>query len=225
MYISCVDVDRHDDDAVRIISSPYRTHAVIEASCPAPSNDEKGRNLWRIDPSSSGLRLYIVSPGIPDVSELSSRLSLPEERVRSKDYEPRLESLEDGQTWAFRLKANPTRQVKKDKGRSPNEKVIGTVQGHVTGAQQVQWLQDRSASHGFSIRTGEFDDLEVIVSQRKKERFSRQGDNVTLSTCVFDGILCITDADVFRKTLISGIGRAKGFGCGLLTIAPVQSGM
>jgi CRISPR system Cascade subunit CasE len=222
MYISCVDIRKHDDDAIRVVSSPYRTHAVIEASCPGSADEEEGRILWRADPAPTGLRLYLVSPLAPDEDELSSRLSLPRERVRCKAYGPRLDSLRDEQAWAFRLKANPTRQVHVDRGRTPNEKVIGTVQGHVTEAQQAQWLLDRAEAHGFRVCDDEFGNPQMVVSQRKREQFSRQDDKVTLVTCVFSGLLEIVDADAFRKTLVSGMGRAKGFGCGLLTIASVQ---
>lgn len=35
----------------------------------------------------------------------------------------------------------------------------------------------------------------------------------------FDGILTVTDQALFRTTLEKGIGSAKGFGFGLLSIA------
>ena len=45
---------------------------------------------------------------------------------------------------------------------------------------------------------------------------------VTLATAQYDGILEVTDADAFRHVLGFGMGRARGFGCGLMTIAPVR---
>ncbi len=44
-------------------------------------------------------------------------------------------------------------------------------------------------------------------------------DAVTLTTVTYDGILQITDADAFRRALTNGIGHAKAYGCGLLTLA------
>ena len=38
----------------------------------------------------------------------------------------------------------------------------------------------------------------------------------------FEGMLTVTDRDAFVHALTHGIGRAKGYGCGLLTIAPVR---
>ena len=35
----------------------------------------------------------------------------------------------------------------------------------------------------------------------------------------FEGILEISDEEVFKQTLVDGIGREKAYGCGLLTLA------
>jgi len=43
---------------------------------------------------------------------------------------------------------------------------------------------------------------------------------VSLVTASFEGLVIIADADLLRATLVSGLGRAKGYGCGLLTLAP-----
>ena len=38
----------------------------------------------------------------------------------------------------------------------------------------------------------------------------------------FDGVLRITDVELFRKSLLSGMGRGKAYGMGLLTLAPLS---
>ncbi|WP_066977465.1 type I-E CRISPR-associated protein Cas6/Cse3/CasE [Methylomonas lenta] len=38
------------------------------------------------------------------------------------------------------------------------------------------------------------------------------------STLDFTGELQITDAEAFRQTLFTGLGRVKAFGCGLLLV-------
>ena len=42
---------------------------------------------------------------------------------------------------------------------------------------------------------------------------------VTLRTVVFEGVLTVRNLEHFKHALVSGIGRAKAYGCGLLTIA------
>ena len=41
---------------------------------------------------------------------------------------------------------------------------------------------------------------------------------VRLLEVVYEGTLCVEDADVFRDTLVNGIGREKAYGMGMLTI-------
>ena len=44
-----------------------------------------------------------------------------------------------------------------------------------------------------------------------------------LRSARFEGILQVTDAEAFAKTLAAGIGPAKGYGFGLLSVAPISS--
>lgn len=86
----------------------------------------------------------------------------------------------------------------------------------------MDWLVERSERNGFRICTGAEDSLKLAVSQRNKLTFGHSGSKATLTTAVFDGTLEVLDVDSFRRALCCGIGRAKAFGCGLMTIAPVQ---
>ena len=230
MYLTRMPLNAARWETRRLMASPYRLHAAVEAAFPpgmAASDD--GRVLWRLDKrvdEPQAFWLYIVSPEKPDLTHVVEQAGWPvHERLwETKDYQPFLNRLENGQRWEFRLKANPVRKVRKDKGRRPNERVVGTLQGHVTVEQQVEWLMSRAEAHGFELPFDANEKPAVIVSQRNREVFRRGSDEVTLSTAVYDGTLTVTDADLLRAALCQGIGRAKGFGCGLLTIAPVRQG-
>ena len=231
MYLTRMPLNAARWETRRLMASPYRLHAVVEAafSPGMATSDGDGRVLWRLDKRTDkpqAFWLYIVSPEKPDLTHVVEQAGWPvHERLwETKDYRPFLDRLENGQRWEFRLKANPVRKVRKDKGRRPDESVVGTLQGHVTVKQQVEWLMSRAEAHGFELPLDANEKPAVIVSQRNREVFRRGSDEVTLSTAVYDGTLTVTDADLMRATLCQGIGRAKGFGCGLLTIAPVRQG-
>lgn len=228
MYISRMSLNVARADTLTFVSSPYKVHAAVEHAFAPQSmrRTDEGRILWRLDSTvhdRDALWLYVVSPEQPDFSHIVERVGWPTTSSwESKNYSPVIMNVSEGQVWQFRLKANPARTVKKDHGRRSNADVVGTVQGHITVAQQIEWLVNRSEAHGFTVVTGEDGIPAVTVSQRHKERFAHHGETVTISTARFDGILRVTDAEAFRKTLGFGIGRSKGFGCGLLTIAPVK---
>lgn len=230
MFISRVPLNAARFSARQLMASPYRMHAAVESAFPPGGireNDE-GRILWRLDSQMQdhSVWLYVVSPEAPDFSHIIEQAGWPTHlEWESKDYAPLLSRIMVGQQWQFRLRANPVRKAKVDKGLRPRangEGIVGKIQGHVTASQQRDWLIARAAAHGFEILPDDNGDPSVTVSQRHQERFGRDGKTVTLTTAVFDGRLKVTDADLFRQTLCSGIGRAKGFGCGLLTVAPIQ---
>ncbi|MGW2404026.1 type I-E CRISPR-associated protein Cas6/Cse3/CasE [Streptomyces sp. NPDC001739] len=110
---------------------------------------------------------------------------------------------------------------------------------HRTAAQQLDWLLARAQRHGFTIPEAsseapapglKADDSlaagpAVTIISRDIVRFNkhRDGPRVTLSTATFEGRLRVTDPDALRTTLLRGIGPAKGYGQGLLTLAPARA--
>ncbi len=164
----------------------------------------------------------VVSPQKPDFTHIVEQAGWPmHAEWETKNYDALLDRVTKGQQWHFKLRANPARKAGVDKGRRHrSDGIVGKVQGHVTASQQLQWLVDRSVVHGFRILEDEYGQPNVVVKERHKEQFKRGGATVTLVTAVFEGRLEVIDTKLFRDALCEGIGRAKGFGCGLLTIAP-----
>ena len=51
----------------------------------------------------------------------------------------------------------------------------------------------------------------------------RRGTNrITVRQASFDGVLQATDAAALKRALLDGVGRARAYGCGLLSLAPVE---
>ena len=226
MYLSRVSLNLASLEGIAFASSPYRIHAAVERACASDEREtDEGRILWRLDETPDSTQkawLYVLSPGRPDLAHVCDQAGCPgEPKWITKDYSPVLERVAEGQRWQFRLKANPVRKVSVDKGRRKRDGMVGTIQGHVTEAQQRTWLLERADARGFRIVQTEEGFERLVVSHRRRERFKRGEGLVTLTTAQFDGVLEVTDADAFRRALGFGIGRARGFGCGLMTVAPV----
>jgi CRISPR system Cascade subunit CasE len=220
MYLSRIELNTRRKDTMVALASPQRLHAAVESSFPS-SADKKFRNLWRIDRLGNALYLLVLSDGKPDFTHIVEQFGWPgaEQKWETKDYAPLLERIELGQKWQFRLRANPVHSVKQpsiSQDQKPTKR--GKVYAHVTVQQQEQWLLDCAAKYGFSLQESSF-----RVVQQEVKKFQRQRNPVTLGIATFEGILEVEDVALFLRTLICGIGRAKAYGCGLLTIASVSS--
>ncbi|MEV5559167.1 type I-E CRISPR-associated protein Cas6/Cse3/CasE [Nonomuraea wenchangensis] len=42
---------------------------------------------------------------------------------------------------------------------------------------------------------------------------------VTLQTVTLEGMMQVTDPQLLRQALTQGVGRARGYGCGLISLA------
>ena len=90
---------------------------------------------------------------------------------------------------------------------------------HVTQDQQKQWLLKRAENCGFLLDENAFN---VVHTQWLKFTKGQNSNKITLHMATFEGILTISDVERFRQSLLSGIGREKAYGCGLLTIASIR---
>lgn len=203
-----------------LLASPQAMHAAVLSSFPPgiDTDTEQGRVLWRVDHQHPHLFLYIVSPAEPNLEHLVEQAGWPTTGGwETTPYERLLSQIEDGKDLRFRLTANPVKQ-------SRDPQLVGKRLAHVTATQQRNWLVERSERHGFRIPSGIDGEPDVMVTRRMRHEFRRGDQIVTLATAQFDGRLEVVDAELFRDALTHGIGRAKGYGCGLLTIAGVSHG-
>mgnify|MGYP000031549928 FL=1 len=214
--------------ARRLLSSPQALHAAVMSSfadVPVPAGDG-ARVLWRIDRDSAAeTRLFMVGPDKPDLTHLVEQAGWPTTGGwETYDYGPFLSRLATGDQWAFRLTANPVHTARR-KDDEPTK-----VTAHVGLRHQRDWLLKRQENAGFRVveKTPERrlmveDQYELTVRDRRRLTFGKgeQRQPVTLVTVTFDGRLEILDAEAFRRALVRGIGKAKAYGCGLLTLAEV----
>lgn len=199
-----------------MLASPQRVHAAVLAGFPDDAHDEQreGRVLWRLDQGRHDVVLYIVSPGKPDLTHMVETVGRPTYGWQTREYTPFLDRLAVGDQWAFRLLANPVHSTRPE---SPDQR--GKRFAHVTAAQQTDWLLRRAGRDGFEVVTSSAGAPDLLVRERRTVRFKRASRTVTLSTAIFEGRLRVADPSALRRALTSGIGPAKGYGCGLLTLA------
>lgn len=123
-------------------------------------------------------------------------------------------------------------------GTAAERKVRGFRVAHRTAAHQLAWLLSRAERAGFHIppvrtpspatadlglgRSGEpAPDVALVARDTLRFRKHKGGREVVLAIVTFQGRLRVTNTEALRAALLNGIGPAKAYGQGLLTLAPL----
>lgn len=213
MFLTRLDINPARREARTLLASPQRMHAAVLAAFPDghATPTTQARVLWRLDDANHDVVLYVVSPTPPDLTHLVETVGRPTYGWETRDYRPLLDKIAAGDRWAFRLRANPVHNARRADGTQRGQRVA-----HVTVKQKAAWFLRQAEHNGFSLPGTEPD---IVVRSQQTVRFTRGPRTVTLSTAIFEGQLHIEDPERLRAALITGIGPAKGYGCGLLTLA------
>lgn len=215
MHLTQFEINPARRGAQKLLGSPQAMHAAVLAGFPTDDAD-RGRILWRVDAGPRHTYLYVSSARRPDLTHLVEQAGWPTTSTWSTgDLGALLDSLTVDQQWSFRLTANPTRSTRVG-DRERSQRV-----GCVTAEHQLNWLLARTAKWGFAIPMTE-GRPDVVVNGRDVRSFRRQEGRVTVATATFDGRMEILDPELLRTAMVDGIGPAKAYGCGLLTLAPVD---
>ena len=224
MYLSCLMLNPRHKRAQRELAQPYELHRTVLRAFPE-TLPPKERVLYRIDmprstgaPAGGSVALLVQSQCEPDwrwAEDVPGYLLCP---PQSKPIE--LE-LRQGQTLAFRLRANPT--VKKKSHQDGKEVPANGVRlGLVREEDQRAWLERKGEQHGFRVLRAAIapEAMQTAYQPREGERRRRLA-HVAVR---YDGLLQVTDANFLQEAVRGGIGSAKAFGFGLLSLGPPRLG-
>lgn len=231
MYMTKISLNRRRRGAIKPLGSRHAMHAAVMSSFSpgTPTTTVDGRVLWRIDRVGDSLDLLIASPGRPCPETINEQAGWSTGPVSaSMDYRPFLTSITREQEFVFRLVANPAHRLSTSHDGQVSKKIVA----HVTDGYQRQWFLDRTEANGFAVvgstpsiipvHAKEGALCALIIRERETSVFRRGQSRVTLTSAAYEGRLTVSDPNLLRKSLTHGIGRGKGYGCGLLTLAPVS---
>ncbi len=239
MYLSEIRIDGLNRATRHLIDDPYKLHAALMGGF-AP--DQPGeRVLFRQEPPQPGsawAQVIVQSQTEPNWTALLEKYA-DHLRLRTKTVAL---AFQPGQLLRFRLRANPTvarkrldgaadhdnRCRKPRRGEAEHASLDDAADhskhrsqrcGLVGESDQRKWLQHRSASFGFALRYFQVVD-EGMVSSYKRAKETTKEQQMSFRTVRYEGVLVVEDAARLHETITKGIGPAKGFGCGLLSVAP-----
>ena len=204
MYLSRVRLDVSRRKTQIALVSPNKIHGALEEAFVR----KQERNLWRIDRLKDDMYLLIVSAEKPDLSKIAVQFGFDNDCGELREYDRLLNRIETGSNWHFRLTANPVHSIQGGKRR-------GKIVAHTSERYQLEWLENQAVKRGFRIPPDG-----AYITESNWKIFSKGDSNqkVRILEVVFEGDLCVENADIFRNTLINGIGREKAYGMGMLTV-------
>ena len=222
MYLSRLTLNPRSRQVQRELADPYQLHRTILSGFPAQLPADE-RVLFRLEqePRRGLITILVQSQHKPDWGSLTAKgkdYLLPSENLPDDWENPALKpvelQLQPGQLLTFRLQANPTAK------KAVQDKKNGQRVGIYEEAAQIQWLERKLAEAGsrlISVRTTRSDQLTGSLYRGEQKH------TMTFCAVQFEGILQVQEGEGLRTAVINGIGSAKGFGFGLLSLAPASS--
>jgi len=161
------------------------------------------------------------------------------DEIETKEVGEKYEAIEKGMRLLFRLQANPVKRAAnrydypiEEKRDEFNQKFKDEKKRRripiYKEEDQMKWLEEQGKRFGFQIADLKINPAvrnvisvkegKIEFTKREKDREDKR--TVTYGSVVFEGVLIVTDAEVFKAALTAGIGQGKAYGFGLLSIAP-----
>jgi len=208
MFISQLLLDPASRQVQAEIANRYELHRTLTAQFPAERRMDIGL-LYRIELPESQvyqpIRLLIQTQIEPDWREID-RSGFVIETPQIKEF---VTDFKVGEHYYFRLLANPSVRRAHPDGKS---KRVGLYKLE----EQEDWISRKGDQGGFSVEVLEIRNLGMIESIKRKDQRIYQIQHLGVQ---FDGVLKVSHEETFSNTLIQGLGSAKAFGFGLLSLA------
>lgn len=234
-YLSRVLLNPARPQTRRLLTNPQQVKGAILGEFASQPVTE--RVLWRADyrtvagrPSQAELLVLATSrPSWTGLIEQFGYPGDPDGEAQMRDYSPVLALVARGREFAFRVRVNPVQNTSNPEHPTESERRRLARNdrrslriAHRTVAAQIDWFMRRAAGWGFELPIGSSGAPDFRVAGREVLDFVKgpKGQHrVRIGTATFEGRLRVTDADRFTDILLAGIGPAKGYGCGLMTLA------
>ncbi len=185
-----------------------------------PGNAREGSGvLFRLEYLPGRPPSYLIRSAVPPTNPTAG----------SQTVEEREDELPRGTAVAFRIAVNAVQRTKKTKNGVRPVYVDGALEELVESGEMSEeeassateitpWLSEKLAPALVDVR--------IINHQREVLGRGRQGQNrskerIAVQVDLIDGIALVEDPKALRMLLKRGVGRAKSYGCGLLTVRPL----
>jgi CRISPR system Cascade subunit CasE len=223
MYLARFVLNADSRPIRQMLADPTAVHQFVMSMFPDDVGPEARKFLGvlhRVDRSVRGEFVLLVQANVaPDLTkvkkeQLASNLhdfdtvaSSGSENPSVRSISGDIESWKPGTRFVFRLKANATKKINTKTGSDGRRKNGSRVP--VRGDEgRREWFFRHAEVAGFRC-----DELRIEETQLHQGRKDR-----VFSGALFEGVISVADIVAFRSAHAAGIGSAKAFGFGLLSL-------
>jgi len=215
MYLSRICLDLSNRASLAVAADAYEAHRFVFA---AYVDAKAARPLYRVEAGLGGIAVIAQSLVEPDWGRA---MSLVGARVTSEVKRLVRPKLDAGARFRFRLVANAVKTIDDALGRKDGQNKPKSVRVPLIRDDKLRaWLDGQGGKSGFTVERATVEKREPIVT-----RSGREGKAIRLATTAFEGILVVADGDELWDAIGRGFGHGKGFGLGLLSVAPAAEGL
>ncbi|MFF3544741.1 type I-E CRISPR-associated protein Cas6/Cse3/CasE [Streptomyces platensis] len=142
--------------------------------------------------------------------------------AQSRDLTPMLHHLTPGRRVRYRITANAStaRRVLANHQPAPGKHQRKITALH--GDDALAWWHRRATSAGLTLTSADHIPVPAATTPSKdpNTHTDKRRQGLLHALTRFDGLATITNPDQLRHALLTGIGRGKPYGAGLLSLAP-----
>lgn len=209
MFLSKLVLDPRYSFVYRLTQDTAMLHSFILYK-PFGTSRKDNNVLFRLVQDCDRYVLYVQSDALPDWGCITGN-GIHLEAVRNIDKIHNV--FTEGAMYGFSLVANTVRYKNPRQTIENNDPDTRKRIALKTPEDRMQWLARHAAQSGFEVvKVRELQNPEGMDVHKKANR------QFKVSTTYFDGVLKITNKELFAKAFREGIGRAKAYGCGLLML-------
>ena len=205
MYRSQLRLDRRNASVRQALGNCGDMHRNLMKAFDIPDHTPNAREsislLYRLMEQGNQLQLYVMSNEVPDWTRVKGVEPLSEVLC----VDSLKDKLEEGNLFRFSLFASPTKKIRRE--------------GKLSARVYLRSLEERSGWLARHAESGGFEVLSCREITEKQVSGRKSGCEIHYTGVLFEGVLRITDRELFWQTYSTGIGAGKAYGLGMLMIA------
>lgn len=197
-------LNRNTPAVRRDLADSTELHKTVMRLLPDHLGDQprqQGGLLFRLEPHTRRPALLVQTLHQPRLDQLPANYGT----AQTRDLTRMFHTLTPGSRVRYRITANPSR-------RDPKRRNVIPLHGDAA----LSWWHRRATQAGLDIH-------HVEAERRRFQAHTWQAGHPYHALTQFDGTATITDPAALTRALLTGIGKGKAYGAGLLSLAPAPT--